>query len=133
MPAGQPTKYTPELVEKARKYVDGQWRHQEYGKIPSHIGMAKYLNISRISLYEYASHEDKREFSNILDECMALQQQVLLSNGLDDTFNASITKLVLGKHGYSEKSSTELTGANGGALDMKWTVEIIYPDNDKEE
>ena len=128
--AGQPTKYTPELVENARAYVDGKWKSQPYGKIPSHIGMAKYLKISRISLYEYASHEDKKEFSNILDDCMAEQQAVLLSNGLDNKFNSAIVKLVLGRHGFHEKRDTELTGANGGPLDMKWTVEIVKPKED---
>ena len=123
-PVGRPTQYTPELLEKARKYVGGAWNHGE-DVIPSHIGLAKYLGISRITLYDWATHEDKREFSNILDECMAEQQKELINKGLSSTFNSNITKLVLSKHGYADKSSTEVSGPGGGPVDMKWTVEIV--------
>jgi len=33
----------------------------------------------------------------------------LLNNGLDGTFNAQITKLVLGKHGYQEQVKADHT------------------------
>ena len=123
---GRPTDYTPELLEKARAYVEGAWNHGE-DVIPSHIGLAKALGISRITLYEWAKHEDKKEFSNILDKVLAEQQNELLNNGLNGTFNSAITKLVLGKHGFHEKKDTELSGPGGSAIDMKWTVEIIEP------
>lgn len=132
MPAGRPTDYTPELVEKAKRYVAGAWRTSE-SNIPSHIGLAKYLKTNRRTVYKWADEEGKEEFKHILDDCMAEQQHVLLTNGLDSTFNSNIVKLVLGKHGFHDKSSTELTGANGGAIDMKWTVEIVCPDNHKGE
>ncbi len=36
------------------------------------------------------------------------------------------------RQNWKNKQETELTGANGGAIDMKWTVEIVCPDKDQE-
>ena len=52
------------------------------------------------NLYAWAKDENKREFSDILDQINTKQECVLLDNGLTGKFNASITKLMLGKHGY---------------------------------
>jgi len=126
-PVGRPTDYTPELLEKAKGYVNGKWRSAG-DMIPSHAGLADYLGKGRRLLYSWAEQEDKQEFKHMLDDCMHKQERELVNKGLDGTFNSNITKLVLSKHGYADKTSTELTGANGGAIDMKWTVEIIEPD-----
>lgn len=126
-PGGRPTMYCMEMVEKARDYISGGWLKVGH-KIPSHIGLGKYIRVSRITLYEWASHSDKKEFANILEQCMAEQQFVLLENGLDNTFNSAITKLVLGKHGFHEKKDTELTGADGKPLDTNWTINIVKSD-----
>jgi len=126
MPAGRPTDYTPELVAKAREYTGGKWKHQEYGQIPSHIGLAKYLKINRKTLYIWAKEEGKEEFCTILDEVMALQQLALIGNGLDGTFNSAITKLVLGKHGYHDKQDN--THADPDGKPLKTTLNIIYRD-----
>lgn len=126
-PVGRPSVYTPELLEKAHKYVDGAWAYKTQDEIPSHIGLAKHLGINRLTLYDWAKQEDKKELSNILEAVMAEQQSELLNKGLNGTFNANIVKLVLGKHGFSDKQETELTGAGGGPVDMKWTVEIVEP------
>lgn len=34
---------------------------------------------------------------------------MLLKNGLNNTFNSNITKLVLGKHGYHDRAQPEST------------------------
>jgi len=125
MPAGRPPTYTPELIEKAHQYVASGWNVDAYDKIPSHIGLAKYIGINRLTLYRWAKEEDKEELSDILDDCMSEQQRILVGGGLSGDLNSNIVKLVLGKHGFSEKTATELTGAGGGPIETKWTVEII--------
>lgn len=106
MPIGRPTDYTPELIAKCYEYIDG---YEALGdKIPSHVGLANYIGISRSYLYTWAKDEGKEEFSNILDTIMVKQEQKLINNGLDGTFNANITKLVLGKHGYHDKQDTNI-------------------------
>lgn len=124
MPAGRPTDYTPELVEKARDYLETYESTYEH-RIPSVAGLAKVLGKSRDTLYDWAKQEDKQEFSNILRQIVSNQEFVLLDKGLGNEFNAAITKLALGKHGYHEKQDRELSGPGGGPVENKWTVEFI--------
>jgi len=112
----RPTKYTPELIKKAHDYLKN---YEELGDvIPSHVGLALSLGITTTCLYDWAKQEDKEEFSVILQDIMATQQRVLITNGLKGEFNSNITKLVLGKHGFHDKQETELTGANKGPLEF---------------
>lgn len=128
MPAGRPTKYTKSLLEKAREYLrvynnvkEGEEAPREV--IPSHVGMAKYLDITTTCMYDWAKQEDKKEFSAILDECLRDQQQVLINKGLTGEFNSNITKLVLGKHGYHDKQ--DLGGHDGKPL-IPETIKILH-------
>jgi len=122
---GRPTKYTPELLEKAKEYLVN---HADYGDVvPSHAGLAIEIGITRTTLYDWSHDEGKKLFSDILDECNQKQERMLLSGALGNTMNANIAKLMLGKHGYSEKQQTELTGANGGPLEATWTVLPVKP------
>ena len=99
---GRPTKYSAELLEKAQHYLDNYEEHEEV--IPSAVGLALVLDITRTTLYDWAKDEDKKVFSNILDNINKKQEQILLKNGLTNQFNSNITKLVLGKHGYNDRA-----------------------------
>lgn len=106
MPGGRPTKYTPELLVKAHAYVDndedGGWEF--FGDlIPSHAGLAVTIEISRDTLYDWGADPKKEEFSDILAKCNITQERKLLNGGLGGDFNPQITKLALGKQGYSDK------------------------------
>ena len=120
----RPTKYTPELLEKAREYINNY--SVEHGHaIPSVAGLSIVLDVRRETCHVWAKEEGKEEFSNILDKINALQEQKLISDGLSGAFNAQITKLVLGKHGYSDKASQEITGPNGEHL-IPDSIKIEY-------
>lgn len=99
--AGRPTKYTPELLKKAKKYLNDYEHHK--AKFPSHIGLALYLNIGTSTLYEWAEQKNKKPFTDILEEITQKQHQMLIGGGISGEFNSNITKLVLGKHGYHDK------------------------------
>jgi len=106
---GRPTKYTPELLQKAEKYIDD---YQSNGDvIPSIEGLAEYLEITRTCVYTWKAQEDKVEFSYILDKILSKQARLLMNEGLKGEFNSAIVKLALGKHGYSDKVETELSGS----------------------
>ena len=126
---GRPSKFTPELLEKALDYVDN---HEQYGDVvPSHAGLASEIDITRATLYAWANDKEKQAFSDILDKCNKKQERMLLSGSLRGDMNANIAKLMLGKHGYSEKNQTELTGADGGAIKteskVEWVVQPVKP------
>jgi len=115
----RPTKYTPELLEKAHSYI-ANWRTLG-DMIPSHEALSLYLEINRATLYDWRDQEGKEEFSDILDQILVLQQQELVNNGLSGDFNAAITKLVLGKHGYSDKVDTDVT-TKGEKVSNNFTI-----------
>lgn len=122
----RPTKYNSKLVEKARNYLDDYQQYEHV--IPSTAGLAVVLGVSRETLYAWG--REKTEFSDILCNIQAKQESVLINNGLQGTFNSAITKLVLGKHGYHEKQDQHLSGANGGPVESKWTVEFVNASED---
>lgn len=100
----RPTIYTPELLEKAHNYLSVYTT-----AIPSHVGLARHLKISRSTVYQWAGEEDKSEFSDILEDISCAQHEVLWDMGLRGEYNAALCKLALGKHGYSEKQEMDVT------------------------
>lgn len=127
MPAGRPTDYTPELIEKARSYLKEY--EDEGDKIPSVVGLCKFLNRSRACVYRWAEEEGKEEFKDILENINELQSHVLINKGLSGEFNSNITKLVLGKHGYHDKQDQNVGGQKDNPVEMKWQVEVIDAKN----
>ena len=115
-PGGRPTKYTPELIIKAKQYVE-----DGYGIFPSIAGMCCELDISRECAYDLAKQH--QEFSDILETISRKQERLLLEKGLNSEYNSTISKLVLTKHGYSDKTETKLdidmTGLSDEQLEIR--------------
>lgn len=114
----RPTKYTDETIEKSIEYIEGGFLEKEQ-IIPSVEGLAEYLGCGVRTLQDWSNQEEKAEFSRTLEALKAKQARILLNNGLSGAFNPTITKLALSNHGYSEKTQTELTGKDGGALEVR--------------
>lgn len=129
MPAGRPTKYNQDMHDLAEHYID---HHKEdYGdEMPSAEGMSLVLNVHKSTLYEWAQDEEKN-FSDTLARCQAKQHQVLFNKGLTNDFNATIVKLALSNHGYSDKTENTMQGPGGGPIqtDNKWIVEVVSSDD----
>lgn len=123
---GRPTKLTDELKVKARNY---ELVFREEGDIiPSIEGLAYYLNIARSTLYKY--EDEDAEFSDIVERVKTLQGKMLISGGLVGDFNASITKVILTKHDYSDKQEIDHKSSDNS---MKPTViELVAPKFDDE-
>ena len=105
----RPTKYNDGILAKTKEYL------REYASngdvIPSVEGLSSYINIRRSTIYEWAKHPDRQEFSDTLEDIQVLQKRTLLNNGLTGDFNSNIVKLALGNHGMSDK--TNHSGALG--------------------
>ncbi len=107
---GAPTKCTPELIEKARNYLEN---YKDAGDvIPSVVGLAIVLEVRRETLYAWIKEDGKEEITNILAAINENQERVLINGGLSNSFNSNITKLVLGKHGYHDKQDTHMKEFN---------------------
>jgi hypothetical protein len=118
---GRPTVYSDEICRQAWLYLEDYAKHGHV--IPSIVGLADVLKVAESTIYEW-SKKHVEDFSGILPAIKGRQQMVLLNKGLDGTFNAMITKLVLGKHGYHERQETELSGKDGGAIQIS-RIELV--------
>ena len=112
MPAGKPTIYTKEFLEIAYDYIENC-----PDVVHTVVGLCLHLNISKSTCYKWID-EGKEEISDIVSTVGALQERKLLSNGLTNEFNASITKLLLTKHGYTDK--VESTNTNIEMSHEEW-------------
>jgi len=123
MAVGRPTKYNKDILIKSKEYLDS---YAELGDpVPTIAGLACELNVSRGTLYEWGNEEGKEAFSDILEAIMAKQERVLAGKGLTGDFNPNITKMMLTKHGYSDKQDVNLGGQKDNPVDMNWTVEFV--------
>lgn len=120
---GRPTDYTPELVAKAKSYLAIEFDLLGHS-VPSVAGLSVHLGKSRSTLYAWAKEADKKEFSDILEAILAKQEQISLAKGLNGEFNSTIVKLLLGKHGYSDKAETQSTVTFGDLSDEELNAKI---------
>lgn len=114
---GRPSKYTDELLENARQYLATDGGDDP---VPSVAGLSLHLGISRETCYAWAKEEGKEEFAEIYEALMARQEQKLISGGLLNVFNPAVTKMLLTKHGYSDRQETTLQGAAGGPVEVAY-------------
>jgi len=121
MSGGRPTKLTPELIDKAKEYVEGGFMAKEL--VPTIAGLTLHIDVRRSTVYEWAKINEV--FSDIVDKIMVSQEQGLLKGGLAGEYNASIAKLMLTKHGYTDKQETALTGADGGPVEVRDVTRTI--------
>ena len=122
-PVGRPSELTPEVIELAWAYLKGGYKNQG-NAVPSVAGLAFGLGKSRATMYEWAEQND--EFSDIL-ECVATTQEMLLiDGGLSGDLNPTITKMMMTKHGYSDKVETDVT-SKGEAVVMPSVIELVVP------
>ena len=129
---GRPTNYTDEIVDIAKSYVsdDETINYLSYGHaIPSIVGLCRVLDRARSTLYLWAQDETNA-FSDILSSCNEFQELTTLNGSLTGNLNPAIAKLVLGKHGYSDKADTTLSAPGGGPVQTGSIFEFIPVDSD---
>lgn len=111
---GRPTLYTPEMLDKAQEYISlcndydedpdivapRNGRPHRVVKVPTAGGLARYLGVSRDTIYEWTKVHPA--FSDIMDTLGAEQEDRLINNGLSGDYNPTIAKVLLTKHGYRE-------------------------------
>lgn len=107
-PVGRPSELAETLV-KAKEYLYGGY--EAVGEvIPSIAGLACFAGKGRNTLREYAKQD--AEFLTTFEAILSLQESRALNKGLTGEFNATITKLLLANHGYSDKVETDLKSSD---------------------
>jgi len=116
MSGGRPSSWTEEIQQDAWDYANGGWE-KAGDMIPSAVGLCIAINLPKSTLYDWSKQDDK-QFSDILGLINAKQQNVLINKGLSGDFNSNIAKLVLGKHGFHDKTDSTHSGADGGPMEF---------------
>lgn len=108
---GRPPKYSAGMIDRAREYIAN---HEAYGDpIPCIAGLAAELGVVRETCRDWGNDPAKPEFSVIMQELAQKQERRLLAGGLKGSFNSTVVKLILSKHGYSEKVDVDNTSSDG--------------------
>lgn len=136
--AGRPTSYTENITTMAQEYLDSctdeikqvvtgesekftTFKEKVVVKLPSIEGLARFLKISKDTIYEWEKIHP--EFSDVLHALRSEQADRLINMGLSGDYNPVISRMLLSKHGYAER--TELTGADGKPVQTETHVKII--------
>lgn len=117
-PGGRPTTYTPEVLELARDYVENC-----PDKVPLVVGLCRHIGRGKTTVYNWEKDEDKQEFRDILEQIEENQHINLVNGGLAGDFSSPIAKMMLTKHGYSDKIDQDVT--SGGKQINSWVVNPV--------
>lgn len=116
---GRPSKLDAGFIAKAEDYL---LAHEELGDaVPSIAGLSVETGVDRKTLHAWARGEFPvnvnddicQAYCHIYDRLMATQERKLLSGGLGGSMNATITKLMLTKHDYSDKVEQDNRSTDG--------------------
>lgn len=102
MPAGRPSKLTPEVRVAINEYLQ---TCIDNNKVPTAARLAVLLDVSKSTLYKWA--EDDEQLSDTLKKLQSIQEATLIEGSLSNNLNATISKLMLANHGYSDTLKTE--------------------------
>ena len=104
---GRPTAYCQDMVDNAYFYLEN---YKDIGHpVPTVAGLAIHLGVHSDTLYNWSKDENMPEFFGILNEIRDRQHVDLVSGGLNGDFNSPIAKMMMTKHGYSDKSEVDQT------------------------
>ena len=144
MPAGRPTEYSEEVIIKSQEYIDScedeirqvvvgesltgtRYEEKIKVKLPTIEGLARYLKVHRDTIYAWK--KSYPQFSDIIEELQQKQADRLLSNGLSGDYNPTIAKVLLTKHGYTDKQEIDQKTEHSGGITIKWE-EPNLPDSE---
>lgn len=121
---GRPTKFNDEVLAKAKEYLEAWEELGDY--IPQLAGLSEHCQISETSRKKY--EKENEEFATLCARVRARQQRVLINKGLSRESEASLSKLLLMKHGYSDRVEQDVKSSDGSMSPTR--IEIVAKEPD---
>lgn len=123
---GRPTKYGPEMLRRAQVYIE---TYKDAGDpVPTIVGLALACKVATNTVKNWVSNNHAcDEFLTIFTRVEQEQHQELVKHGLLGTFNPAITKMMMTKHGYSDKQELSHSSPDGTMSPTPTRIEIVAP------
>ena len=144
MPAGRPTKYKKQYCEEIIRFFDvpqtkikkvtqitasgvTEFNKEVPENLPTIIGFARKIGVLSETLKEWADKYE--EFSVSYRKALELEKEFLIQNGLKGFYQPNIFQFIASNlTDMKNKETKEHTGADGGPVQTKITVEFIQSD-----
>lgn len=120
MAGGRPTSYDDEVISLAEDYAENYTAIGD--AVPSVVGLCAHINRSKSIVYEWIKDKNKPEFLDIYNKIQEGQERGLINGGLAGGFAPAVTKMLLTKHGYSDKTETDITSGGEKLSAPTYTV-----------
>lgn len=120
---GRPSKYNEEIQELAEDYLLNY--AQDGDLVPTLVGLALHLDVATNTIYNWAN-ENNPEFLRVFTRLEQMQHRKLVNGGLSGDYNPAITKMMMTKHGYSDKQ--EIDHRSGDSSMSPTRIELVAPD-----
>lgn len=131
---GRPTDFNDQILKDSWGYIkefanDSKEDDKLKVNLPTIEGLALYLEISRSTLYLW--QKEHKDFSDIIEVLQQKQAQVLINNGLSGNYNPTIAKVLLTKHGYTDKQEIDQKTEHSGSIAITWEDPKLPDSQDK--
>lgn len=127
---GRPTKYNDKMLKKAQDYLDN---YKDSMPVPTVVGLAKACEVATNTVYNWVKNGHACEkFLRIFTRVEQDQHEELIKHGLLGTFNPAITKMMLTKHGYSDRQEIDHQSSDGTMKPTTVTIVAVDGDDDDE-
>ena len=113
-----------ERVEHARNYLMNGWPTTG-AEVPTLAGLACWFGVGRHTVRAWCDEDE--DFAEVVEGINAMQEVRLIDGGLRKDYDGSVTKLLLTRHGYSDKVTQEITGKDGGAIRSEHVIATATP------
>lgn len=122
---GRPSKYEGDKTLDAIDFYLNNFHKEPFNEqIPTMASLSNYLGLSKGTLKEWTKVENREELTVLLEKLLQKQEVILCNSGLTGEFNSSITKLLLFKHGHSEK--VESIGFAGSMQGNEQPIQVTF-------
>ena len=117
-PVGPPTKYKESMLAEVENYIENYGTEEFDDIIPMESSVCVMLKIAKPTLLDWVTDGKHLELSALIQQIKVLQESALINGGLSSRYNPMFSKMILSKHGYSDKVEQTIDQTNSGDISL---------------